>query len=250
MSPPKVQDGTMDAEHVVLRMLQDTEAAIGAGTICAELRNLGFDISEATVGRILRDLDRRKLTRRDSNRGRVLSDAGARELAAYDRRHTRSEFSKALVEALDSRTLHELVDFFYVRRGLEREAVRLAALRATEADLERVRQALIEHEAQTESHWEHGWAFHEEVALASHNELITSLFRLFANSHESLSRLSHELGKTEDSELVHHHDDILAALVARDPDAAERAMMLHLDQLIANLERVAAEQDAAEAVDA
>ncbi len=235
--PERASDSAREIERLILRMLQDTAEAIGAGNICAELRNQSHDISEATVGRLLRDLDRRGLTRRNSNRGRVLSPEGAAQLEALDVWHARSLSGLRVEQALDPQTLREVIDFLYVRRGLEREAVRLAAVRATDEDLAMLKRLVVEQEQQDHDDWEHGWAFHAAVGAASHNEVIGSLFQLFSDTHQAVGRLSHDADPAHEEHRCHHHEEIVAALEAHDPDAAEERMMEHLTEVIVGFEQ-------------
>ncbi|MDO8210161.1 FCD domain-containing protein [Conexibacter sp. CPCC 206217] len=226
-----------ELERAILRMLRDTDVAIGAGSICAGLRDAGHEISEATVGRLLRELDRRGLTSRDSNRGRVLSAAGVARLRELDDSHARTASGARVAQALDPRTLREVIDFVYVRRGLEREAARLAAIRATEDDIAHLLALVAAQEAADHDDWEHGWAFHEAVAAASHNEAVISLFAMFSDTQEAVGRLSHDADPAHEDRRCRHHEQIVAAIAAHDPDAAEEHMMEHLTEVVVGFEQ-------------
>jgi GntR family L-lactate dehydrogenase operon transcriptional regulator len=235
-----------DLERLVLTALLQSDGPAGAWRISALLREAGVEVGEATVGRLLHDLDRRDLTERDGNRGRVLSVRGAGHLKRLNERHDAATRQLLVVDALDWQSRVEALDLLYVRRGIEREAARLAAKRCTRRNQQRLQRILERHSAHagdSSDSWEDGWAFHQAVAVASQNKLVISLFDLFSVSHSSLGQISHKVDQSQSSYRVEEHEQILEAIAEHDPDAAEHFMSKHLTAIIEDFEAALRSED-------
>lgn len=136
---------------------------------------------------------------------------------------------------VDLQLSENIADLMAVRRVLEVEAAGLAALRISEVELETAGDILaqvermlehpeIDHDAVMEADVD----FHRVIAQASGNPTLTALINGMAGRtmRARLWRAVHEEG----AERVTHgeHQAILAALAARDPDAARLRMGVHL----------------------
>jgi len=142
------------------------------------------------------------------------------------------------------------VEVIELRLTLEPFLARLAALRASPLDIARIERAattLVESESAAAD-----LAFHKSIAAATRNTLAADLYSLLrqigadARIHvKSVKPRPPNRVRQRDSE----HMAIAAAIAARDPDAAERAMRCHLymvqrqilDQMSLNPEFVAHE---------
>lgn len=149
-----------------------------------------------------------------------------------------------MVEKKGPRMLHALTE---VRMGLETWSAYLAAKRAEDSEIERLRElfAIMEEQAETG-----GWdaeidaQFHLTITEASHNTLqihvLNTIQELFkAHIMVALSEFYSKEGYVE--LLISHHRDIMEAIAARDPERARDKMMEHLElveeKLTAYLER-------------
>jgi len=116
-----------------------------------------------------------------------------------------------------------------MRIAVEPFLARLAALRAAPSEM-----AAIEAAATTAADADSGTAdllFHKLIAAGSGNKLAASLYGLLRRvARDSRLRLSASRpiypGRTQQRDAEHRA--IARAIIARDPDAAERAMRLHL----------------------
>lgn len=124
-------------------------------------------------------------------------------------------------------TLQHLKD---ARLFLEAGMARLAAERATDDDVARLRQRLDEHRAaltQLDRFVERDMAFHREIARISGNPIfpaiVEALFRWAGEYYQAIVRAP----GVEDVTLA-EHQRLFDAIAARDPAAAERAMREHL----------------------
>jgi len=166
-----------------------------------------FGISRGPLREAIGQLEGRKLVTRISNQGaRVVS------------------LSK-----------EDLLDLLVVRESLEGMACRLASQNMSEADLTRLDDMLKTHEKAHAMRTGRGYFqepgdgdFHQFILAACGNARLTgmlgdelySLLRLYRH------RLSMRPGRP--AEALEEHKKIVAALRARDPDAAEAAMRAHL----------------------
>ncbi|NQW10961.1 MAG: GntR family transcriptional regulator [Alphaproteobacteria bacterium] len=179
-----------------------------------------FGISRGPLREAIGRLEGRKLVERVANQGaRVVS----------------------LAEA-------EVIDLLVIREGLEGMACRLAAVRIKPGELKKLRRMLDQH-ARDEAvvsgrgyfQGERDLDFHYRIVLASGNarlvqmldEELYSLLRLYRH------RLSTREGRP--AQALKEHEAVLAALEARDPDAAEAAMRTHIQNSRASLEAHLAE---------
>lgn len=146
------------------------------------------------------------------------------------------------VEVMDP-TL-ELVDIYSIREAIEGCAARLAALRATDAEMlgiERLAEASRTADSEdVETRARLNLEFHLAIAKAAHaprvERLVSDYRELFA-SPRSLQHYS----PSKTRAVIDDHARIAAAIRARDPEAAERAVREHLRQAYGDLHRAAAE---------
>ena len=138
----------------------------------------------------------------------------------------------------------ELIDLLVIRESLEGMACRLAATRIKPAELKRL-QKMLEQHAQDDAvvsgrgYFQGGGDldFHYRIVKASGN---ARLFQMLDEELYSLLRLYRQRLSTRPGrpkQALEEHRRVLAALEARDPDAAEAAMRAHIQSSRASLER-------------
>lgn len=134
-----------------------------------------------------------------------------------------------------------------MRRLVEVESARLAALHSTEADLEAMEAALADHAAalaEGRAAVEPSVRFHACVARAAHHGVLERLFTSVSEvlvAHGPRLEAHEGFGAWE----IAQHRGIQAAIVRRDPDAAATAMRDHLDAVAPFHERLDAEEASA-----
>jgi DNA-binding GntR family transcriptional regulator len=126
----------------------------------------------------------------------------------------------------------EIADIYEVRMALEGFAARLACRRATD---EQVRELGRFFERRPRGHsrgnaWfvDFNTEFHERISVAANNPY----FRRVADSNRFYSfnnQLAQRYGDADVEQANAQHATILAAIVARDPDAAEHAARAHVE---------------------
>lgn len=130
-----------------------------------------------------------------------------------------------------------LLDMFEMRRIFETATAGLAAQRATEEELDQIEAMLenmrerlnVQDPARGE---EFDAAFHYAVAEATHNSLLTKLFKTvseeFAKANSVARRQLYQSGEENAQKIIDQHAEILAGIRSRSPEVASKAMLSHL----------------------
>ncbi|MGW8380828.1 FadR/GntR family transcriptional regulator [Streptomyces sp. ODS28] len=143
------------------------------------------------------------------------------------------------------------LEAYEVRAALERDAARYAALRRTDEDLAALREALAVRDRtwagqDADAFIEADMAFHRAVAAAARNSVLADLYGQFSDGLRST--LQSVIGSPLPEAVRHQfdaHAEIVAAIEARDPDAAERAALAHLNEAMDALRGLPSEDGAA-----
>lgn len=135
-----------------------------------------------------------------------------------------------------------------VRAALETEAARLAALRHTQEDLDRMRAALAREASVMAAHpertnreatVEHDLEFHTAMVEAAHNPALTEIYRYFGASVREAMRAA--FGDQEMPEVViATHEVLVDAIESGDPDRAQSACRELLAEPTAAVEQLIA----------
>jgi DNA-binding FadR family transcriptional regulator len=132
------------------------------------------------------------------------------------------------------------VEVLETRLMIEPALARLAALHATELDIDNMRYLIEKSEAARDAKTWESWdgTLHRAIVLASHNNLLVSIFDAFnaIRRQESWRRLR-ETSQTPDRLQVYrkHHRDLVDAITNRDPDMAETVMRRHIEAVRNNM---------------
>jgi GntR family transcriptional regulator, galactonate operon transcriptional repressor len=127
-----------------------------------------------------------------------------------------------------------------VRGIVEPAAVRLAAERRSDKDLQALEEALaamaLQNGAQASHAVEADLAFHRALLAATHNELLQRMEMVIESGLAHRDQIVHSSPHGEDP--VPSHRAVLDAVRAGDGDAAEHAMRALLDQAVRDLDKV------------
>jgi GntR family transcriptional repressor for pyruvate dehydrogenase complex len=131
-----------------------------------------------------------------------------------------------------------LLDMFEMRRIFETATASLAAERATEEELDHI-EAMLEKMRERlnvldpEKGEEFDAAFHYAVAEATHNSLLTKLFKTvseeFAKANSVARRQLYHDSVQNAQKIIDQHSEILGAIRSRSPKEASAAMLNHLN---------------------
>jgi DNA-binding FadR family transcriptional regulator len=162
---------------------------------------------------------------------RALEHAGVLEPRRGDGTYVRatSDLGAALLRRARRTTAHHVLD---VRDSLERDAAAAAALHRTDTDVAAITAALEARRAACEQPDRARFAaadvaFHRAVVAATGNPVLVDLY---TGLTEALQRTVAEIDELDDDPAAFPgHEDLAAAIVAGDPDAARAAASRYLD---------------------
>ncbi len=134
----------------------------------------------------------------------------------------------------------ELASFlrtFEVRMAIEGQTAKLAAMRRNDRQLSQIEAAFLAMKSSLTSNSfceKHDFMFHRAIAAASGNELFVYLFDQIEDLVGVSMKVTIGLCSDDDvpshTQVIHEHSNIVDAIAAADPDAAELAMRYHLDR--------------------
>lgn len=223
----------------ILSILSEASEPLGSGYLSRTLVAKGYQTSEATVGRVLNELDRNNLTAKVGSKGRVITTHGRNQLLTMKDRRERQTVGNRFLDVLQSRTKEDLLDVLVARRAIERELARLAARHATEGEVKLMEQVVADQQAHTARKLitvDDDIKFHKLVALAAKNKVLAAAMDVIRNDTQLVPVLEFiriQVG----GHLAIGHDAIVQAVKARDPQAAEQAMIQHIESLITDVHR-------------
>lgn len=192
-----------------------------------------FGVGRGYVREALQRLEFYGILKTLPQRGTVVANLGIKAL----------EGLIANILSLDKKDMDSLME---ARTILEINAARLAAQRASDAQLQDLRAAHAEFQARVnegEPALEEDLYFHIKLAEASGNSVLRSLISLIT---PDILTLSHDLDSCKDGrnqEAFQEHEAVLEAVTARLPEEAARAMGVHLDRSLRQFHRLGGKID-------
>ena len=133
-------------------------------------------------------------------------------------------------------TIRDVLAMLELRISLETEAAGLAAMRRTDEQLARMREAVASFEQGVlsgERSIGADFEFHLQIALATHNKYFEEFYRhlgptTIPRTRLDTSKFSPEPGQNYLLRTNREHESILDAIAHQDPRAASAAMRMHL----------------------
>ena len=230
-------------ELITLDLLNGQSEPVGSPRLVTEFRADGIDVAEATAGRFLRALDERGLTVRVGRQGRLITERGRQRLQHLRLVERLAERSSELVRILSDSDTEELIEILHLRRAVEGEAARLAAMRATGEERQQMRGFATSHHTRVHAGVDgkpDALNFHLHVARAAHSPIVQATIELLIQPPNDpfmtiLDIITIESGAQ--FAFADEHGLVADAILVRDPVAAELAMRRHVDALIDVVQR-------------
>jgi GntR family L-lactate dehydrogenase operon transcriptional regulator len=241
------------SELRILTIIADTDAPVGSRVLRQRLLQEGVDLSEATAGRWLSELTEQNLLAKRGRRGRVLTEAGSARLTSLQSRHDSLAGVSDLFQIYKALDPAHLLDLLHARRLVEPEIARLAALRSTDRELERMAEAAdpnlsrqvpdgasvqdVQRREATMIAWQDSH-FHSAVAQGAHSPALAVTVRLLRSAEPHFPifvRVREYMGHR----VLIEHQEIADAILRRDADLAQDLMHRHIDGVLSDVERYA-----------
>ncbi|MBM7866056.1 FCD domain-containing protein [Heliobacterium gestii] len=227
-------------EQIILSVIDGSTEPVGSGSIRAEAARRGLEMSEATVGRVLKNLDNQGFSVRKGFQGRQLTEAGKRRLMTLNQRQEQSSISMELVDALSQERKKTLLDMMVARRAIEGEIAALAARAIRPEEVAEMEQILREQERLCQEGrlaFEQDIAFHQILARACRNPVLEKALELIYQSGRHSLTLE-AIRREVYSGIMVDHRNIFASVLDGDSEAARTSMVTHLENVIADIERL------------
>ena len=226
-------------EKELLLLLSESFQPLGCGSLCALLQGKGFQISEATIGRMLRAFDFRGFTEKSGFQGRCLSKAGEDRLKDIIHAERRQQWGEELNQAIKGHTKEQLLEILVARSAIEGALAELAARKATDEDIASLAAILqrqkygIETDRTTASE---DVAFHAELARIAGNKILAASIGLIRQDHQ-LSPVLELVRRQVGSKFYIDHSRIVKAIRDHDAGKAKKAMCRHIEGLMQDVEK-------------
>lgn len=212
---------------------------LGCGAISTLLSKYGHVISEATVGRYLREFDHQQYTEKVSNQGRVLSEKGKERIGIISNQEATFLGGMRFAEAIRSHTKEELIEVLVARRAIESELAYLAALNNNKTCRDKL-QAIVEEQktmiADVSSFSGQDVVFHRAVAKMAKNRVLETAIALIRQDTQLSPILTH-IRREVNRRIYVDHMNIYEAIISGDADAAKEAMKSHIEGLIRDVNK-------------
>ncbi|MCX7779573.1 MAG: FCD domain-containing protein [Negativicutes bacterium] len=223
----------------ILTILKDAAQPVGCGAISSMLRKKGYSVSEATVGRILRDFDECGYALKAGYQGRLISPTGMEKLQELATKSKGLRWGAELAEALQGHTKEQLLEVLVARRAIESELAALAAVNGTRQQIDALAACLegqFRGVEKGETTAEADVCFHATIAEMAGNRVLASAIKLIRVDTQ-LSPVLEFIRKRVHSMVYIDHKNIYEAIAGRAPEKARQAMITHVNNLIADVER-------------
>ncbi len=213
----------------LLETMKECTAPVGAAYLSRHI-----DVSAATIGRMLKQAEDTGYITSVSNKGRVLTPKGEAFLESQHARVEMRQNAEEVIALVFSDDLKHAVDILEFRRLIEPYAVRCATEKATEGNLDEIRDLDFEHRyvlRKGESGSEQDLRIHLKFAELSGNSALYQVLNLLLTENNVYQYFSSIIKNGEAGSYV-DHDVIFKAVYAKDADAAAAAMEQHIENLI------------------
>lgn len=228
-----------EQEHVILSVIHLCEEPIGSGSIREQVATRGLEMSEATVGRLLKELDSKGYTVKKGFQGRTLTDEGYKRLCDLKHCQERAYLSQELADSLRPESKKDMVDVLVARRAIEGEIAALAATHISTQEIDAIDKVLIHHDLHRqrgEFGVEQDISFHRLLAKACRNQVLEKAMELIRQQGRHSPTLEYIRNEVK-SAIIEDHKRIFEAVKAHDPESARTAMNIHIENLIRDVER-------------
>ncbi|MRX72822.1 FCD domain-containing protein [Bacillus lacus] len=227
--------------YAVLRVLADEDAPLGSWILKEKLEHFGIQISIASIGRFLKELDAKEYTVLIGNQGRKISEKGFSFLREMEDDLFRFQLEKDFFDASKPKSFQDFLDLLHARKVIEVETAKLAALHADREIISRLEESLkdhCDHASANADLTEISCHFHELVAEASGNRFFYSTLKLLILEEIELEKkYPYFSSLTQGRHYIQDHQEIVFAIKNGDSQSAMLHMESHMNRLIKAIEQ-------------
>lgn len=217
----------------ILEIINESTEPVGSWYIVNAFNEQGIEVSSATIGRELNQLEMLGLLEKHGFKGRLVTKLGKKVIEDANTTLELDYYKNSLDEMINSDVLENFLMVLEARLAIERQTSRLAAQRINEEELAELKKCFEnqqEHSRDHKSIANDDIAFHSGIAKASKNRALFSLYMMLSSMGQQ-SELFEQLRFKVGDSYSNYHQSILEALEERDPDKAELSMVNHIGKL-------------------
>lgn len=222
-------------KFLILYYLSQVENAVGSWILNDQLNRVGVKTSLATVGRILKTLDREEFTLQENGQGRVITPEGNLYLTAKVEEIRKTKLNNQLLDSVKIASVKQLMDLFRARIIIETEVVKMATQAADQKDLQYLEEIVEEANANLDNIplvTKLNAQFHTEIARIADNQFLISSINILMDEQWGIETDHHEMREGYNNEANdHYHKMILEAMQQGDAEKAAKRMRKHLEAL-------------------
>lgn len=214
--------------HSIIILKEMSEANIPVGAIYLGEK---LQIPQASVGRILQQLEEENLVAKIGRKGRIVTKEGEEYIREYDRQHSLIQTLYNIANIHNEEvSRNKLLEVMEVRLLLEIKTAELACKNRSNAERDELKRYILEwkmalHNGETGS--EQDLKLHLQIAKMANNDTLYSMCRLLLtedNVYTGFSANAEHLLTIQSEQ----HETIVNAIVKQDANAAKEAMRIHL----------------------
>lgn len=206
---------------------------VGASSLALNLKT-----SQATIGRKLHELEFLGYLQKKSNKGRVITRRGKSYLKELEAEELRKYKVNELVNESKVSSENDLLDILQVRRLLEKEIAYMAAQKIDREECKILEKILSDQRLEIKYGSlgdQQDLEFHSFLGRISGNKILSQMLNLVVTQSQAYMEFSYIRKKF--STTVTDHEEILKALIRKDPDGSARAMVKHIDRIINDVKK-------------
>lgn len=222
-----------DREIFILKTIRNVGVPMGSVNLVGVFEDNGMPFSQATIGRILNNLERKGFLVKNKNKGREITGLGIKAISDYKRNKIADKYKSELENILTAEVLNNFIMILDTRKIIEVASVREAAIKSTAEDIKDL-EFLIEKKRE---YFEAGKSntsidieFHTRIANIAGNDVLTLIYQIISQLGQQ-SEMFEELRKKTSGGYLSSHSNIVDAIKNHDPDRAEKEMISHIELL-------------------
>lgn len=223
----------------ILEVLKREETAItGSCTLASIFNEKGYNVSEATVGRLLREFDNKKYTKKNGFKGRTLLEGGKKYLEELQNKSRSLDWGFQFFSVLDTKNKDDLIEVLIARRAIEGELAYLAAHNVTKEDIIELENILKEQESEIKKDKMIATIdrnFHMKISSIAKNKLLEAAISII-REEANLYPVFDYIRRYVHGNIYIDHKNILDAIKLRSPDKAKNSMIKHINNIIGDID--------------
>lgn len=198
-----------------------------------------LNITPATTGRMLANLEKDGLLEKISNKGRQLTEKGNDYLIQEKAKIKKLKTANALIHMVENSSKEKLIEILDVRKILEVKSIELACHNANDEDIAKLDNILADH-LYVLRHGELGsdqdLNLHITIAKISGNNTIYQILKLILTEEDTYTKFSYVADHVKEVQMK-QHSDLIEAIRCHDAVAGKIAMEKHLDQVTSDVKK-------------